>query len=128
MAQKVWQDPGEAVAKLLPAVPLPRDPLHQSISNPPGIPVPGLVPGPHLADYVIPQHFLPQLFPEKSQGGEDRVNRAAHLVQSGAGVGQLPCQPEGPLHRSTWTTVSQDTHRRPHSGTEYSAGRPGFQP
>lgn len=83
LAQKVWQDPGEAEAKLLSAIQLPRHPLHQSISNPPGVQVPGLVPGPHLADYVLPQNFLPLLFPVKSQGGEDRVNRDAHLVQSG---------------------------------------------
>lgn len=46
----------------------------------------------------------------------------------GAGVGQRPCQPQGPLHRSPGTTVSQNTHCRPHSGTEHSAGRPGCQP
>lgn len=118
LAPKVWQDPGEAVAKLLPAIQLPRDPLHQSISNPPGIQVPGLVPGPHLADYVLPQNFLPQLFPVKSQGGGDRVNRAAHLVQSGGRdkpaplAGNLPArgapaqEPSGPQCPRTPTAGS----------------------
>lgn len=95
MAQKAWQDPEEAAAKLLPAVQHPRDPLHQSIPNPPGILVPGLVPGPHLADYVLPQNFLPQLLPEKSQGGEDRVNGAAHMVQSWSRGGPAPLSATG---------------------------------
>lgn len=68
LEQKVWQDPGEAVAKLLPELSLPGTPLTWSISNPPGIQVARLVPGSRLADLMLPQNFLPQLFPVKRQG------------------------------------------------------------
>lgn len=48
------------------------------------------MPGLSLAGFVLPQDFLPQLFPViKARVRNTRGERAAHLVHTGGGVGQL---------------------------------------
>ena len=62
-----------------------------------------------LAGFVLPQDFLPQLFPViKARVRNTRGERAAHLVHTGGG-GQPALLAEDPRHRGPrplWTNTS----------------------
>lgn len=111
--EKVWQEPGEAFAKLLQwFAPLPR-PLLPILFQPAWHPGAQMVPGSGLAGFVLPQDFLPQLFPViKARVRNMRGESAAHLVHAGGRGGPALLaedpSPSGPQAQDT----SEPAHLR----------------
>lgn len=73
-----------------------------------------MVPGSNLADFVLPQDFLPQLFPViQARVGNTRDTGLPIWSLQGDRVGWLSwqtiCQPKGPANGGPpWTSLSQD--------------------
>lgn len=92
------------------------------------------MPDSNLADFMLPPEFYaPVILCEKAKVDKTGDERVAHLVQAGARGGPAPLAEDPSARGATctgglWTSASQATHHRPHSGTECSARWPRFQP